>query len=150
LATLHANNANQAVERIINFFPAEQHQQVYMNLSMNLKVILSQRLVKTKDNHRAAAIEILMNTPRVMDLVLKGDISGIKEAMQAGEQYDMQTFDQALFKMWEDGLIDDIEALRNSDSANNMRLNMKMKSIGSSNSGGGMLQADDASLELKI
>ncbi len=149
LATLHANNANQAVERIINFFPTEQHQQVYMNLSMNLKAILSQRLVKTKDNHRAAAIEILMNTPRVMDLILKGDISGIKEAMECGEQYDMQTFDQALFKMWEDGLIDDIETLRNSDSANNMRLNMKMKSIGSSDSGGGMLN-DDASLELKI
>jgi twitching motility protein PilU len=150
LATLHANNANQAVERIINFFPTEQHQQVYMNLSMNLKAILSQRLVKTKDNSRAAAIEILINTPRVMDLVLKGDISGLKEAMEGGEQYDMQTFDQALFIMWEKGLIDDIEALRNSDSTNNMRLNMKIKSIGSSNSGGVMLNDDDASLELNI
>jgi twitching motility protein PilU len=150
LATLHANNANQAVERIINFFPTEQHQQVYMNLSMNLKAILSQRLVKTKDNSRAAAIEILINTPRVMDLVLKGDISGLKDAMEGGEQYDMQTFDQALFNMWEKGLIDDIEALRNSDSANNMRLNMKIKSIGSSNSGGVMLNDDDASLELNI
>ncbi len=150
LATLHANNANQAVERIINFFPTEHHQQVYMNLSMNLKAILSQRLVKTKDNNRAAAIEILINTPRVMDLILKGDISGIKEAMQGGEQYDMQTFDQALFKMWEDGLIDDIEALRNSDSTNNMRLEMKMKSIGSPNTKGQMMSGDTSNLELKI
>ncbi len=150
LATLHANNANQAVERIINFFPSEHHQQVYMNLSMNLKAILSQRLVKTKDNNRAAAIEILINTPRVMDLILKGDISGIKEAMQAGEQYDMQTFDQALFKMWEDGLIDDVEALRHSDSANNMRLEMKMKSIGSSKHAESLGDNDDSGLQLNI
>jgi len=150
LATLHANNANQAVKRIINFFPSEHHQQVYMNLSMNLKAILSQRLVKTKDNNRAAAIEILINTPRVMDLILKGDISGIKEAMQAGEQYDMQTFDQALFKMWENGLIDDIEALRSADSANNMRLNMKIASIGDEHGDNKMLTDDTDKLELNI
>ena len=85
-----------------------------------------------------------------MDLILKGDISDIKEAMQGGEQYDMQTFDQALFKMWEDGLIDDIEALRNSDSTNNMRLEMKMKSIGSPNTKGQMMSGDTSNLELKI
>ena len=106
--------------------------------------------MKTKDNNRAAAIEILINTPRVMDLILKGDISGIKEAMQAGEQYDMQTFDQALFKMWENGLIDDIEALRSADSANNMRLNMKIASIGDEHGDNKMLTDDTDKLELNI
>ncbi len=150
LATLHANNASQAVERIINFFPSEQHQQVYMNLSMNLKAILSQRLVKTKDDSRIAAIEILINSPRIMDLILKGDISGIKNAMQAGEQYKMQTFDQALLNMWGKGLIDDVEALRYSDSANNMRLEMKMKTIISSENSSNIGNNKGSDLQLNI
>ncbi|MFQ5345860.1 MAG: PilT/PilU family type 4a pilus ATPase [Mariprofundus sp.] len=129
MATLHANNSNQALERILNFFPEEQHQQVYMNLSMNLRAILSQRLVKTVDGKRAAAIEILINTPRIADLILKGDVGAIKETMEAGEQHGMRTFDQALFQLWHSGKISEIEALRNADSANNLRLKMKMSAI---------------------
>jgi len=152
LATLHANNANQAIERVVNFFPVEQHQQIYMNLSMNLKAILSQRLVKTVENKRAAAIEVLINTPRVMDLILKGDVSGIKEAMEAGVEYGMKTFDQALFEMWQSGLIPAVEALRNSDSTNNMRLKMKMASLDSSNTDSPSFEGDknEPNLELNI
>jgi len=159
MATLHANNSNQALERIINFFPEEQHQQVYMNLAMNLRSILSQRLVKTIDGGRAAAIEVLINTPRIADLILKGDISAIKEAMESGEQHGMRTFDQALFQLWKDGKITEVEALRNADSANNLRLKMKMQSIDDANSGDAktgvdeILQSrsdDDDGIELSI
>jgi twitching motility protein PilU len=129
MATLHSNNANQTLERILNFFPEERHQQVYMNLAMNLKAILSQRLVKTIDGKRIAAIEILINTPRIADLILKGEVGGIKEAMETGGQHGMVTFDQALLKLWQDGKISDVEALRNADSANNLRLKMKMAAM---------------------
>ncbi|RLL51326.1 PilT/PilU family type 4a pilus ATPase [Mariprofundus sp. EBB-1] len=131
MATLHANNANQALDRIINFFPEEQHQQVYMNLALNLRAILSQRLVKTVDGKRAAAIEIMINTPRLSDLILKGDVSAIKETMEESAQYGMRTFDQALFELWKDGKITEVEALRNADSANNLRLKMKMANLDS-------------------
>lgn len=156
MATLHANNANQTLERIINFFPEELHQQVYMNLAMNLRAILSQRLVKTTDGKRAAAIEILINTPRISDLILKGEISAIKEAMEAGEQHGMRTFDQALLALWEAGTISEIEALRNADSANDLRLKMKMKNIDESSDGDGkadvndILKNRDDDLELSI
>ncbi|ATX82560.1 twitching motility protein PilU [Mariprofundus ferrinatatus] len=158
MATLHANNSNQALERIINFFPEEQHQQVYMNLAMNLRAILSQRLVKTAGGKRVAAIEVLINTPRVADLILKGEIGTIKEVMEAGEQHGMCTFDQALFHFWQDGVISEIEALRNADSANNLRLKMKMKNIDDSKGEGKsgvdeILQkrsGDDDDLELSI
>jgi len=144
MATLHANNSNQALDRILNFFPEEMHQQVYMNLSMNLRAILSQRLVKTVDGKRTAAIEILINTPRIADLVLKGDVGAIKEAMESGEQHGMCTFDQALFQLWHSGQITEIEALRNADSANNLRLKMKMASIdGSSDGDNGAASVDD-------
>jgi len=143
MATLHANNSNQALDRILNFFPEELHQQVYMNLSMNLRAILSQRLVKTVDGKRVAAIEILINTPRIADLVLKGDVGAIKEAMEAGEQSGMRTFDQALFQLWQDGRITEIEALRNADSANNLRLKMKMALIDGSADGDDSISADD-------
>jgi len=129
MATLHANNANQTLDRIIAFFPEELHQQMYMNLAMNLRAILSQRLVKTVDGKRAAAIEILINTPRISDLILKGDVSAIKEAMEAGEQQGMCTFDQSLFTLWKEGQIDETEALRNADSTNNLRLKMKMHRV---------------------
>ncbi len=132
MATLHANNANQALERIVNFFPEELHQQVYMNLAMNLRAILSQRLVKTVDGKRIAAIEIMINTPRLSDQILKGDVGGIKETMENSAQYGMQSFDQALFQLWKSGKITDIEALRNADSTNNLRLKMKMDSLDSS------------------
>jgi len=144
MATLHANNANQTLDRILNFFPEEQHQQVYMNLSMNLRAILSQRLVKTVDGKRAAAIEILINTPRIADLILKGDVSAIKETMEAGEQHGMRTFDQALFQLWQSGKISEIEALRNADSVNNLRLKIKMATIAGSNDGDdGAASVDD-------
>ena len=90
---------------------------------------MSQRLVKTVDGGRAVVIEVLMNTPRIADLILKGDLGGIKEAMEAGEQYGMVTFDQALLKLWHDGVIDEVEALRNSDSPNNLRFKMKMTKL---------------------
>jgi len=150
LATLHANNANQAIERVVNFFPVEQHQQIYMNLSMNLKAILSQRLVKTVENKRVAAIEVLINTPRIMDLILKGDISAMKEAMEAGEEYGMKTFDQALFEMWKSGLIPAVEALRNSDSTNNMRLKMKMASLDGSNTDTPSFEGDQNGPDLEL
>jgi len=143
MATLHANNSNQALDRILNFFPEEQHQQVYMNLSMNLRGILSQRLVKTVDGKRAAAIEILINTPRIADLILKGDVGAIKETMEAGEQHGMRTFDQALFQLWHSGKISEIEALRNADSANNLRLKMKMATIEGSGDGNDKTSVDD-------
>jgi len=130
MSTLHANNANQALERILNFFPEEQHPQVSMNLSLNLRAILSQRLVKTVGGQRVAAIEILINTPRIADLILKGGIDEIKSAMAAGGQQGMQTFDQALLKLWKEETISEVEALRNADSANNLRLQMKMDKIG--------------------
>jgi len=135
MATLHANNANQALDRIIAFFPEELHQQMYMNLAMNLRAILSQRLVKTVDGKRAAAIEILINTPRISDLILKGDVSTIKETMEAGEQQGMCTFDQSLFTLWKEGHIDETEALRNADSTNNLRLKMKMQTMQGNESG---------------
>jgi len=143
MATLHANNSNQALDRILNFFPEEQHQQVYMNLSLNLRAILSQRLVKTVDGKRAAAIEILINTPRIADLILKGDVGAIKETMEAGEQHGMRTFDQALFQLWHNGKISEIEALRNADSANNLRLKMKMATIEGSGDGNDKTSVDD-------
>jgi len=153
MATLHANNANQALERIINFFPEEQHQQVYMNLALNLRAILSQRLVKTLDGKRVAAIEIMINTPRLSDLILKGDVSAIKETMEDSAQYGMRTFDQALFELWNDGKISEIEALRNADSANNLRLKMKMATMDSEsdNPPANKLDGDDSGgLELSI
>ncbi|MDQ7000929.1 MAG: type IV pili twitching motility protein PilT, partial [Mariprofundus sp.] len=140
---LHANNSNQALDRILNFFPEEQHQQVYMNLSLNLRAILSQRLVKTVDGKRAAAIEILINTPRIADLILKGDVGAIKETMEAGEQHGMRTFDQALFQLWHSAKISEVEALRNADSANNLRLKMKMATIEGSSDGHDKTSIDD-------
>ncbi|MDX8409633.1 MAG: PilT/PilU family type 4a pilus ATPase [Mariprofundales bacterium] len=143
MATLHANNANQAIDRILNFFPEEKHPQVYMNLSMNLRAILSQRLVKTVDGKRAAAIEILINTPRIADLILKGEVGEIKDAMIAGgEQYGMVTFDQALLKLWRDGKISEVEALRNSDSPNDLRLKMKMAKLETSDDDDGTSATD--------
>ncbi|MDQ6951877.1 MAG: PilT/PilU family type 4a pilus ATPase [Mariprofundales bacterium] len=143
MATLHANNANQAIDRILNFFPEEKHPQVYMNLSMNLRAILSQRLVKTVDGKRAAAIEILVNTPRISDLILKGEVGEIKDAMVAGgEQYGMVTFDQALLKLWREGKITEVEALRNSDSPNDLRLKMKMAKLESSDDDDGASATD--------
>lgn len=126
LSTLHANNANQAIERILNFFPIEKHLQVYMQLSLNIRAIVSQRLVPTIEGKRIAAIEILLNSPRIKDLVLKGEITLLKETMAASYFDGMQTFDQHIFDLYQAGTIDYNNAIAYSDSPNDIRLRIKM------------------------
>ena len=129
LATLHANSANQAIDRILNFFPRERHSQLLMDLSMNLRGMVSQRLVPlVTGKGRAAAVEVMINTPYVADLIFKNEIKDIKDAMKKGEQYGMQTFDQALFKLYEQGQISFENALRFADSENDLRLQIKLNS----------------------
>lgn len=126
ISTLHANNANQALDRVINFFPEERHPQLLTDLSLNLKAFISQRLIPTIDGKRAAAIEILLGTPTIKELILRGDIDGIKEIMKKSENIGMQTFDTALFKLYDEGRISLEEALKNADSANDLRLRVKL------------------------
>jgi len=126
MATLHANNSNQAIDRIINFFPEERHAQLHMDLSLNLRAFVSQRLVPRKEGGRCAAIEILLNSPLVADLILKGETNMIKEAMAKSVELGMQTFDQALFMLAEEGRITQEDALRNADSINELRLRFKL------------------------
>ncbi|RYE81131.1 MAG: PilT/PilU family type 4a pilus ATPase [Oxalobacteraceae bacterium] len=127
LATMHANSANQALDRIINFFPEERRQQLLMDLSLNLKAMISQRLVPLKDTKgRCAAVEIMLNSPLVSDLIFKGDVHEIKEIMKKSREIGMQTFDQALFDLYEDGRISYEDALRNADSVNDLRLSIKL------------------------
>ncbi|TCH65212.1 PilT/PilU family type 4a pilus ATPase [Acinetobacter sp. ANC 4862] len=129
LGTLHANNANQALDRIINFFPEERKNQLLMDLSSNMKAIISQRLVRTQDGSgRRAAIEILLNTPLIGDIILKGQLHEIKEIMKKSRELGMQTFDQALFDLYNEGAISYEEALRNADSMNELRLQIKLES----------------------
>lgn len=130
LGTLHANNANQAIERIINFFPTERHEQMYLLLSLNLRSIISQRLVPAKDGKRLATFEILLDTPRIRDLILKKQIEGLKEAMSKGTQEGMLTFDQSLFDLCKEGRISYENAIAYADSANDVRLRMKAEGIG--------------------
>ncbi len=139
LATLHANNANQAMDRIINFFPEERRPQLLMDLSLNMKAIVSQRLIPTVDGQgRRAAIEILINTPLMSDLILKGEVHEMKDLMKKSGEQGMKTFDQALYELFRDGFITEEEALRNSDSPNEVRLMIKLaeqdgaKELGSS------------------
>ncbi|MBJ8420203.1 PilT/PilU family type 4a pilus ATPase [Acinetobacter courvalinii] len=128
LGTLHANNANQALDRIINFFPEERRNQLLMDLSSNMKGIISQRLVRTQDGKgRRAAIEILLNTPLIADNILKGQFHALKEIMSKSRELGMQTFDQALFDLYNEGAISYDEALRNADSVNELRLQIKLK-----------------------
>lgn len=129
LGTLHSNNANQAVERIMNFFPQERHAQIYLQLSLNLRAIISQRLILSLDGKRAAAMEILMDTPRIKDLIKRGEVDILKEAMEQGIQEGCQTFDQALFVLYKDGKISLEQALINADSANNLRLKVKLEGL---------------------
>jgi len=131
-ATLHSNNANQAMERIINFFPSERHQQVYLQLSLNLRSIISQRLVKSVDGNRVAAVELLLDSPRIKDLIYKSQIAELKEAMEKSSNQGMQTFDQALYDLYAAGAISLDEALQNADSANNLRLRVKLSEDASS------------------
>ncbi|MDT8398502.1 MAG: PilT/PilU family type 4a pilus ATPase [Pseudomonadales bacterium] len=126
LSTLHANNADQALDRIINFFPEERHKQLYMDLSLNLRGFISQRLIPTVDGKRAAAIEVLLNTPRIADLIKKGKVDEIKEVMEKSENLGMQTFDSALYQLYRQGRISLEEALKNADSKNNLRLKISL------------------------
>ncbi|HSG02814.1 MAG TPA: PilT/PilU family type 4a pilus ATPase [Marinobacterium sp.] len=127
LATLHANNANQALDRIISFFPAENHDQVWMDLSLNLKAIIAQQLLPTVDGKgRRAAIEVLINTPLIQDLVRKGAVHEIKDVIKKSTNLGMQTFDQALFTLYRDGIITYEVALAHADSANDLRLMIKL------------------------
>ena len=129
LATLHANSANQAIDRIINFFPEEKRNQLLMDLSLNIKGIISQRLLpRESGSGRIAAMEILLQTPRVSDLIFKGEVAELKEVMKKSERLGMNTFDQALFDLFERGLISYEEALKNADSKNEVRLRIKLES----------------------
>jgi twitching motility protein PilU len=133
LCTLHANNANQALDRIINFFPEERRPQLLMDLSLNLKAIVSQRLLPLATGKgRVPAVEILLNTPLIGDLIFKGEVAGIKEVMKKSRELGMQTFDQALFDLYEAHKISYEDALRNADSVNDLRLNIKLNSKRSS------------------
>ncbi len=126
LSTLHANNANQALGRIINFFPEERHKQLFLDISLNMRGIISQRLIPTVDGKRAAAVEVLTGSPRVNELIKNGHIDEIKEVMEKSAASGMQTFDMALFHLWRTGKISAEEALRNADSKNNLALKMRL------------------------
>ena len=127
LATLHANSANQAIDRIVNFFPEERRHQLLMDLSLNLRALVSQRLLAKKDGKgRVAAIEVMLNSPLIADLIFKGEVQEIKEIMKKSRELGMQTFDQALFDHYEAGRISYEDALRNADSINDLRLQIKL------------------------
>jgi twitching motility protein PilU len=130
LATLHANSANQALDRIINFFPEERRAQLLMDLSLNLKALVSQRLIPKQDGRgRTAVVEIMLNSPLVSDMIFKGEVTEIKEVMKKSRNLGMQTFDQALFDAFEANLITYEDALRNADSLNDLRLQIKLNSL---------------------
>ena len=126
LATLHANNSNQAIERVMNFFPSERHKQIYMQLSLNLRGIVGQRLIPATNGARVPAVEVMLGSPRIKDLILKGDIKDIKEAMKKGAITGMQTFDMNLFELYAEGKISQDTAIKYADSANNLRLKIKL------------------------
>jgi twitching motility protein PilU len=129
LATLHANSANQAIDRIINFFPEERRSQLLMDLSLNLRSMISQRLLPMKDRKgRIPAVEVLLNSPLISDLIFKGEVPGIKDIMKRSRELGMQTFDQSLFDLYEESMITYEDALRNADSVNDLRLQIKLNS----------------------
>jgi twitching motility protein PilU len=129
MATLHANSANQALDRIINFFPEERRQQLLMDLSLNLKGIVSQRLLPREEGKgRIAAVEIMLNTPLMADLIFKGEVGELKELMKRSRELGMQTFDQSLFELYENRHVSYEDALRNADSVNDLRLQIKLNS----------------------
>ncbi|RCX11915.1 PilT/PilU family type 4a pilus ATPase [Extensimonas vulgaris] len=129
MATLHANNANQAFDRIVNFFPEDRRAQLLMDLSLNLRAMISQRLVPRQDGRgRVAAVEVMLNTPLIADLIFRGEVVELKEIMKKSRNLGMQTFDQALFDAFEGGLINYEDALRNADSVNDLRLQIKLNS----------------------
>jgi twitching motility protein PilU len=126
ISTLHANNSNQALDRIINFFPEDRKNQLLMDLSLNVRAFISQRLIPTVDGRRCVAVEVMLGTPLILDLILKGDIHGIKEIMEKSTNLGMQTFDQAIYDLYKQGRISLEEALRNADSQNNLRLKISL------------------------
>ena len=129
LATLHANSANQAIDRIINFFPEDRRHQLLMDLSLNLRALISQRLLPLKERKgRVPAVEVMLNSPLVSDLIFKGNVPEIKEVMKRSRELGMQTFDQSLFDLYESGHITYEDALRNADSLNDLRLQIKLNS----------------------
>ncbi|WP_428421001.1 PilT/PilU family type 4a pilus ATPase [Methylibium sp.] len=135
MATLHANSANQALDRIINFFPEERRAQLLMDLSLNLKALVSQRLLPRQEGRgRVAAVEVLLNTPLISDLIFKGEVAEIKELMKKSRELGMQTFDQSLYDLYEGQLVTYEDALRNADSVNDLRLQIKLNSNRARNS----------------
>ena len=126
ISTLHANNSNQALDRIINFFPEDRRNQLLMDLSLNVRAFISQRLIPTTDGKRVVAVEVMLGTPLIQDLILKGDVHGIKDIMEKSTNLGMQTFDQALYNLYKEGKISLEEALRNADSQNNLRLKISL------------------------
>jgi twitching motility protein PilU len=127
LATLHANSTNQALDRMINFFPEERRAQLLMDLSLNVRAFVAQRLIPRRDGRgRVPAVEVMLNSPLISDLIFKGDVSGIKEIMKKSRELGMQTFDQSLFDLYESNLISYEDALRNADSLNDLRLEIKL------------------------
>ncbi|OED44982.1 type IV pili twitching motility protein PilT [Chromatiales bacterium (ex Bugula neritina AB1)] len=147
LATLHANNSNQAMDRIINFFPEERHKQLMLDLSLNLKGVISQRLLSTPEGDgRRAAVEILLNTPLMSELIKKGEVHEMKELVKKSTEQGMKTFDQAIFELIKSGEVTLEEGMRNADSVNDLRLKIKLDEAGQ-----GMAQEDEgaAGLELK-
>ncbi len=149
LSTLHANSTNQALDRIINFFPEERRPQLLMDLSLNLKSVVSQRLIPLKGGEgRVPAVEVMLNTPLMADLIFKGNVHEMKELMSKSNEYGMQTFDQALFQLYEEGLITYEDALRNADSINDLRLRIKLQGKEAKNKDimddiGGLKMAED-------
>jgi len=130
VGTLHANNANQAIERIMNFFPPERHMQIYLQLSLNLKAVISQRLIPSVDGTRVAAVEILLDSPRVKDLIHKAEVDTLKEVIAQSTLEGMQTFDQSIFDLYMQGVIDYDKTIAYADSPNDLRLRIKMEEVG--------------------
>jgi twitching motility protein PilU len=130
LATLHSNNADQTIERILNFFPESAHRNVLMNLSLNLRAVISQRLVKGQDGRRLPATEVLINTPMIRDLLRRGQVHEIKAAMEASLEEGMESFDQCLFRMAKNGIIEQEEALRAADSRDGLALKFRLSEGG--------------------
>jgi len=149
LATLHSNNANQAMERVLNFFPHERHEQILLQLSLNLKGIISQRLIPAINGMRVAATEILLDTPRIKDLIYKSEIDLLKVAMAQGTVEGMHTFDQSLFNLYKEGRIDYNNALAYADSVNDVRLKIKIDKVGASDESSSSEENSEESFRLK-
>ncbi len=136
MATLHANNANQAIERVVNFFPMEMHHQVLLNLSLNLKGIISQRLVRKEGGGRAAALEIMLNQGYIKELISKGEVKELKKVMEENAHLGMQSFDQALLKLYKEGQITEETALGEADNAGDLKMKIKAENIAGGQAGG--------------